>query len=163
MIAFALIQMFARRPLHAAGALLVLAALLVAPRVHADDAAVSPAAGSPLYREFGEKPAIAAVTHDFVIRLYSDPRTKDYFVGVSKKRMESKLSEQFCTVMNGPCVYTGRSMKRSHEGLNIDRAGFNAVVEELEGAMDKNRVPYHAQNQFLALLAPMYREIEERN
>jgi hemoglobin len=47
--------------------------------------------------------------------------------------------------------------------LNIDRAAFNALVEDLQKAMDKNDVPFHAQNRLLAKLAPMYRDIEERN
>lgn len=169
MIAFALIQLSARRAMYAVAALLVLAALLVSLRVHAQtvanasEATAAQTADLALYRAFGEQSGLASVTHDFVVNLYTDPRTRDYFVGVSKKRLESKLNEQFCTLTGGPCVYTGRSMHEAHEGLNVDRAAFNAVVEELEDAMEKNHVPYHAQNQLLARLAPMHREIEERN
>ena len=53
-------------------------------------------------------------------------------------------------------------MKRSHEGQNIDRAAFNALVEDLQDAMDKNGVPFHAQNKLLAKLAPMYRDVQDR-
>jgi len=53
-------------------------------------------------------------------------------------------------------------MKRTHEGQNIDRAAFNALVEDLQTAMDHNGVPFRAQNKLLAKLAPMYRDIQDR-
>lgn len=144
--------LFRRRPT----ALLLAAACmgLLSPAARADDS---------LYQTFGEKPGLEKITNDFVTNLLADPRTKTYFDGVSLKRLKQKLAEQFCVLTGGPCEYTGRTMKESHEGLNIDRAAFNALVEDLQKAMDKNDVPFRAQNKLLAKLAPMYRDIEERN
>ena len=79
------------------------------------------------------------------------------------RRIKEKLVEQFCVLVGGPCIYTGRTMKRSHEGQNIDRAAFDALVENLQKAMDKNGVPFHSQNRLLAKLAPMYRDIQDRD
>ncbi|WCM23822.1 group 1 truncated hemoglobin [Paraburkholderia bryophila] len=124
----------------------------------------SPArADDSLYDAFGEKAGLVKITDDFVADLLADPRTSPYFDGVSIKRLKEKLVEQFCVLTGGPCEYTGRTMKRSHEGLNINRAAFNALVEDLQKAMDKNGVPFRSQNKLLAKLAPMYRDIEERN
>ncbi len=124
----------------------------------------SPArADDSLYEVFGEKAGLVKITDDFVADLLADPRTSPYFDGVSIKRLKEKLVEQFCVLTGGPCEYTGRTMKRSHEGLNINRAAFNALVEDLQKAMDKNDVPFRSQNKLLAKLAPMYRDIEERN
>jgi hemoglobin len=124
----------------------------------------SPArADDSLYQTFGAKPGLVKITDDFVTGMLADPRISPYFEGVSMKRLRQKLFEQFCVLTGGPCEYTGRTMKRSHEGLNIDRAAFNALVEDLQNAMDKNGVPYHSQNRLLAKLAPMHRDIEERN
>jgi hemoglobin len=137
---------------HAACA--VLAFCLVLPGVaHADDA---------LYREFGEQPGLVRIIDDFYDLVLVDPRTKPYFDGAPVKRIKQKLAEQFCVLLGGPCVYTGRTMKRTHEGQNIDRAAFNALVEDLQTAMDKNGVPFRAQNKLLAKLAPMYRDIQDR-
>lgn len=124
----------------------------------------SPArADDSLYEVFGEKAGLVKITDDFVADLLADPRTSPYFDGVSIRRLKEKLVEQFCVLTGGPCDYTGRTMKRSHEGLNINRAAFNALVEDLQKAMDKNGVPFRSQNKLLAKLAPMYRDIEERN
>lgn len=137
---------------HAACAALTLVAL-VPPVARADDS---------LYREFGEQPGLVRIIDDFYDLLLADPRTLPYFEGAPIKRIKQKLAEQFCVLLDGPCVYTGRTMKRAHEGQNIDRAAFNALVEDLQTAMDKNGVPFRAQNKLLAKLAPMYRDVQDR-
>ncbi|SAL81231.1 Group 1 truncated hemoglobin GlbN [Caballeronia choica] len=137
---------------HAATAGLLLAACFSA-NARADDS---------LYREFGEKPGLVKIADDLYDNLLADPRTQAYFEDAPIKRIKQKLVEQFCVLLGGPCEYTGRTMKRSHEGQNIDRAAFNALVEDLQDAMDKNGVPFHAQNKLLAKLAPMYRDVQDR-
>ncbi|SAK84451.1 Group 1 truncated hemoglobin GlbN [Caballeronia hypogeia] len=134
---------------HAALVVLTLACA----NAHADDA---------LYRQFGEKPGLTKIVDDTYDNVLSDPRTAPYFDNAPVKRIKQKLVEQLCVLLEGPCVYTGRNMKRTHEGQNIDRAAFNALVEDLQAAMDKNGVPFHAQNRLLAKLAPMYRDIQDR-
>ncbi|MDR5753667.1 MULTISPECIES: group 1 truncated hemoglobin [unclassified Caballeronia] len=137
----------------AATALIALAAL-ASVNAHADDS---------LYREFGKKPGLVKITDDLYDNLLADPRTQPYFEDAPIKRIKQKLVEQLCVLLGGPCEYTGRTMKRTHEGQNIDRAAFNALVEDLQDAMDKNGVPFHAQNKLLAKLAPMYRDVQDRD
>jgi hemoglobin len=50
-------------------------------------------------------------------------------------------------------------MKTIHADLAINRAQFNALVENLQDAMAKNDVPSREQNRLLARLAPMHREV----
>ncbi|RKP45561.1 group 1 truncated hemoglobin [Trinickia fusca] len=126
-------------------------------------AASSPAfADDSLYRQFGGKAGIEHVIDDFYDSMLDDPRTKSYFDGAPIARIEKKLNEQFCVLLGGPCVYTGRSMKRAHEGLDIDHAAFSAAIDDLRKAMDKNHVPVDAQKKLLAKLTPMARDIQER-
>ncbi|HEY1632266.1 MAG TPA: NAD(P)H-dependent oxidoreductase [Rhizomicrobium sp.] len=61
--------------------------------------------------------------------------------------------------MSGPCAYTGRDMYETHKGLHLTNMDFNAVVEDLQKAMDKDGVPFATQNRFLARLAPMQHDI----
>lgn len=130
-----------------------LLAALFSTSAHADDA---------LYKQFGEQEGLTQIVNDFYDILLADPRTAPYFENAPIKRIKTKLVEQLCVLTGGPCVYTGRSMKRSHEGHAIDRAAFDALVEDLQTAMDKHGVPFHAQNKLLAKLAPMYRDIQDR-
>ncbi|WP_250474798.1 group 1 truncated hemoglobin [Caballeronia sp. GAFFF1] len=115
-----------------------------------------------LYRQFGEQAGLTRIVDDLYDNVLADPRTAPYFENAPIKRIKTKLVEQFCVLLGGPCEYTGRPMRRTHEGQNIDRAAFDALVEDLQAAMDKNGVPFHAQNKLLAKLAPMYRDVQDR-
>jgi hemoglobin len=126
---------------------------LACTNAHADDA---------LYRQFGEKEGLTKIVDDMYDNVLADPRTAPYFDNAPVRRIKQKIVEQFCVLLDGPCVYTGRNMKRTHEGQSIDRAAFNALVEDMQAAMDKNGVPFHAQNKLLAKLAPMYRDVQDR-
>lgn len=119
-------------------------------------------AAETLYQQFGGEPVMTKIVDDFYDNLLADPRTKDYFDGVSLKRVKRLIGEQFCMLLDGGCTYTGRSMKQTHAGDGINRAAFDATIEDLQKAMDKHGIPYRLQNKLLAKLAPMYRDIQDR-
>jgi hemoglobin len=119
-------------------------------------------ADDSLYRQFGGKAGIARVIDDFYDRMLDDPRTKTFFEGASIPHIEKMLNQQFCALMGGPCVYRGRSMKRAHEGLGIDSAAFEAGIDDLKLAMEKNHIPADAQKKLLTKLTPMARDIQDR-
>ncbi|MBL8525995.1 MAG: group 1 truncated hemoglobin [Betaproteobacteria bacterium] len=112
-----------------------------------------------IFKEFGEKAGLVKIMDDFMINLLKDPRTKPFFENSDQKRVKEQLVDQFCFILNGPCEYKGAKMKPIHANLNINRENFNALVEQLQVAMDKNNVPFRAQNKLLAILAPMHRDI----
>ena len=117
----------------------------------ADDPAV--------FKEFGEKAGLVRIMDDFIVNLLNDTRTKSFFENADKTRIKEQLVEQFCFILGGPCEYKGAKMKPIHSNLDINREHFNALVEQLQFAMDKNNVPFRAQNKLLAVLAPMHRDI----
>jgi hemoglobin len=117
------------------------------------------AAGS-LYDDLGQGDGISRIVKGLLVRVHQDPRTVDYFDGVSDKRLQDKLTELFCQLAGGPCTYTGHTMQQAHGGLHIDQKAFDALVEDLQDSMDENHVAYATQNRLLALLAPMSREVE---
>lgn len=112
-----------------------------------------------LFRTFGEKPGLVKLMDDFMLRLEADPRTGPHFKEANKKRVKEQLVDQFCQVTGGGCVYQGADMKASHADLKIGKGDFNALVEVLQQAMDAQGIPFRAQNQLLAQLAPMHRDI----
>lgn len=50
-------------------------------------------------------------------------------------------------------------MKAAHADLNLAPRHFNALVEDLQDAMDAEHVSFWTQNRLLALLAPMHRDV----
>ena len=117
------------------------------------------AQNSPLFTAFGEKAGITQLVDDFHLRLLADARMAPHFKPVNAKHIKEQLTDQFCAVMGGPCVYKGADMKSSHSGLDIKKSDFNALVEVLQAAMDARGIPFSAQNQLLAKLAPMHRDV----
>ena len=105
---------------------------------------------------------LTALMETFMAGLLADPRTQPFFANADQVRVKRQLTEQFCVILGGDCTYTGRDMRTSHAGQNIDRGHFNALVEVLQVAMDKHDVPFRAQNKLLAILAPMHREVITR-
>ena len=112
-----------------------------------------------IYKEFGEKAGLVKLMDDFMVNLLNDPRTRPAFENADRTRVKEQLVDQFCFILNGPCEYKGAKMKAIHANLGINRENFNALVEQLQFAMDKNNVPFRAQNKLLAVLAPMHRDI----
>jgi hemoglobin len=96
---------------------------------------------------------------DFMVRLLADPRTGPHFKPSNQQRVKEQLVEQLCALSGGPCVYKGADMKSSHANLEIKKSDFHALVEMLQESMDAKGIPFRKQNEMLALLAPMNRDI----
>ena len=113
----------------------------------------------PVLDEFGGEAGLTALMETFMAGLLADPRTQPFFANADQVRVKRQLTEQFCVILGGDCTYTGRDMRSSHAGQDINRGHFNALVEVLQVAMNEHGVPFRAQNKLLAKLAPMHREI----
>lgn len=108
-----------------------------------------------LFVLLGGESGVRLLADEFVFRVISDVRIAHHFKDTDLDRFEEKLAEQFCVLAGGPCTYTGDSMQQVHKGLEISKADFNALVEDLQLAMENLKIPQSAQNRLLAKLAPM--------
>ncbi len=108
-----------------------------------------------LYERLGGEPGIAAITESLLARSAEDPRIRDDFAEADIVHLYAMLNEHLCALTAGPCTYSGRDMKAAHVGLGLTEADFNALVENLVDAMGDQGVPIAAQNELLAILAPM--------
>lgn len=115
--------------------------------------------GDTLYKKLGEKPGLVRLMDDFMVRLLADTRTGPHFKPTNQQNIKTQLVEQFCVVAGGPCVYKGADMKSAHSSLDISKSDFNALVEVLQLSMDAQSIPFGTQNQLLARLAPMSRDV----
>ena len=117
-----------------------------------------------LYERLGGKKAITAVVDEFVGRVAMDARINHYFAQTAAdparlKTFKMNLVDQICQATGGPCKYTGKDMKSAHAGMGITSADFNALVEDLSGALDKFKVQDKEKNELLGALAPMKSDI----
>ena len=108
-----------------------------------------------LYNALGGGDGVRALVQNLLQRSLDDPRIRHHFAETDMERLEDKLVEQICELSGGPCRYSGDTMEKTHGGLHITEGDFNALVEDLQLAMAERDIPQNAQNQLLALLAPM--------
>jgi len=112
-----------------------------------------------LFDDMGGQPGINKLVDASVDNYLADPRIKDIFSESNMDRIRAELKDQFCVIAGGPCRYAGHSMEAIHKGLHLTNANFNALVEDLQAAMDSCNIPFATQNRFLARLAPMQHQV----
>ena len=123
------------------------------------NAGAKPRTDPALFAAFHGKDGVGRIVDDMVDRAVADPRISEIFKNQDLVRLRRTLKEQLCYLMDGGVDYSGRDMKAAHKDMGIQDADFNALVEDLQHAMDKERVPFRDQNKLLAMLAPMHRDI----
>jgi hemoglobin len=116
-----------------------------------------------LYERLGGIDAIKAVVGEFAGRVLADTRVNKKFAKTDAPRLTLHLVEQICAATGGPCEYTGKDMKTTHKNMKVTEGEFNALVEDLVGALDKFNVPAAEKNELLGILGPLKAQIVEIN
>ncbi len=112
-----------------------------------------------LYEEIGGTATLSKVFGLAINRIYNDPTLGPHFEGVPKSHLRKMLTEQTCALIGGPCEYTGKDMRESHQERNVTEAEFYAVVEHVQQAMRLIGLTYQQENRILAALAPLKEDI----
>ena len=118
-----------------------------------------PAFGDTLYDRLGGEKGVADFVGKTIDLTATDPLTKRSFDKIDLKKLKLKIAEHICALTDGPCKYTGDSMKMVHQGLEINESEFFSMVEILRGSLNQAEVPESAKNELLRILAPMKRDI----
>ncbi len=114
-----------------------------------------------LYERLGGKSAITAVIDDFVARCAADSRINGKFARTDVPRLKSSLVDQVCAATGGPCTYSGRDMRTTHDGMKVTAGEFDALVGDLVATLDRFSVPETEKAELLGALAPMRADIVE--
>jgi hemoglobin len=117
--------------------------------------------GGSLYERLGGIGAITAVVDDFVARCAADNRINGKFARTDIARLKANLVDQVCEATGGPCTYTGRDMRTTHDGMGVTGGEFEALVADLVATLDKFGVGEAEKAELLGALAPMRSDIVE--
>lgn len=112
-----------------------------------------------LYDKLGGHDGVTEIISDMLDYSLANPRISQIFDNSNIPRLQNLLVEHICSLTDGGCEYTGQDMDKAHAGLGIENKHFNALVEDLQKAMDDNDIPFRTQNKLLALLAPMHGDV----
>lgn len=114
-----------------------------------------------LYDRLGGLDAITAVVDSFVARCAGDDRINRKFARTDVPRLKKMLVDQVCEATGGPCTYSGRDMRETHDGMGVTAGEFDALVEDLGATLDEFNVPGAEQAELVGILGPFRGEIVE--
>lgn len=112
-----------------------------------------------LYEDLGKRDGISRIIADMLYIIVDDQRIGHHFKGLDISKLHRNLTDFICRTSGGPCDYTGNGMVAAHEGMNISETAFNALVNNLVLAMEKNGISVSAKNRLLARLAPLHDKV----
>jgi hemoglobin len=132
----------------------------VAPYVQSDaNAGAQPLSDPAILAAFHGREGIQRIADRTIDLALADPQLGPIFQPFDMVRLRRTLNEHFCYLLGGGCTYTGRDMATSHAGMGVQTRDFNLLVRHLRTAMEEEDVPFAMQNRFLAVLAPMHRDV----
>ncbi len=114
-----------------------------------------------LFERLGGKDAIVAVVDAFVARCAADSRINGKFARTDVARLKANLVDQVCEATGGPCTYSGRDMRTTHDQMGVTGGEFDALVQDLIATLDQFGVGEADKSELLNALAPMRADIVE--
>jgi len=143
----------------------VLAAVMVVMAGTASQTARGQATQPSLYERLGGAYSIATVVDDFIERLLvndtlnANPAINEARARVPKAGLKFYVTAMVCEVSGGPCKYTGRAMKESHQHLNITQAEWDAMVVDFKATLNKFKVPQREQQELITIVGSTKNDI----
>ena len=114
-----------------------------------------------LYDRLGGGNAVNALTDSWVARVGGDDRANGKFARTDIERLKKEVVDQLCEATGGPCTYTGRSMRETHDGMKVTVGEFDIVMQHLRATLDELNIPKTEQDELVDLLRPMRDDIVE--
>ncbi len=111
-----------------------------------------------LYERLGGVYAIATVVDDFIDRIMDDPRLNanpkvdEAHHRVPRAGFKYLVTEQVSWAAGGPQHYTGKTMRESHEQLDITEEQWQDFLDDFRKTLDKFEVPQREQQELFAIV-----------
>ncbi|MGY3717796.1 group I truncated hemoglobin [Sutcliffiella cohnii] len=95
-----------------------------------------------LYEKIGGEEAIETVVDYFYNELVLKDETVKHFFDETDMEKQRRHQTKFISfALGGPNQYTGKSMEKAHEGMDIQERHFEAIVKHLHAALAQFQVP----------------------
>ena len=118
-----------------------------------------------LYERLGGSFSIATVVDDLIdrvmhdARLNANPAVDEAHHKVSPAGFKYHVTEMLCGAAGGPQKYTGRSMRDSHQNLNITPKEWDAFMDDVQQTLDRFKVAAAEQAEVKAIVQSTYGDI----
>jgi hemoglobin len=106
-----------------------------------------------LYERLGGADGIARLVDDVIAAHLDNPIVKTRFENIKDMEHAKKMAREFFSAgSGGPVTYTGKDMLAAHKGMNISEQEYLAVMDDIVGAIDKNRLGEDVKKDVIAIL-----------
>jgi hemoglobin len=117
-----------------------------------------------LYQRLGGSSGINALVADIVALHMENPviraRFRPYLETPEKLEITKKHLCAFLEAgSGGTAKYTGRTMRDTHRGMNINEAEYMATIDDILAALRKHRIDEQTQKDVLAIAYSLKEEI----
>jgi len=111
---------------------------------------------SSLYDRLGGSVGIANLVDDIIENHITNPAVKARFLPIKDDadyfaKTRQHLIEFLAAGSGGPEVYTGKDMTPAHKGMNISKAEYLDVIDDIMKALNKNHMDEQTQKDVLAI------------
>lgn len=128
-------------------------------------AAQAPAART-LYQRLGGYDMIAKIVDTFLPKLRdSDPKVAAMITGLaetSRHRNRQLIVDQICNLTGGPCLYIGRTMEASHQGLEITEEMWKKSQQAVADSLDALNIKDPEKAELIAVIEKLRPEIVQK-
>ena len=118
-----------------------------------------------LYHRLGGYDMIAMIVDDFGPKLGKDPKIAPLVAGLSAEhRMRNRqlIVDQICQLTGGPCIYIGRPMAASHQGLGITEDHFKQAGVLMLETLDKFKIGEPERSELMGVIGSLAPDIVEK-
>jgi hemoglobin len=117
-----------------------------------------------LYERLGGYDGITTFTNDLLPRLQADSQLGRFWQNRGDDGMAREkqlLIDYLCSSAGGPLYYTGRDMKTSHKGMQINESDWSILLRHASATMDALRVPKQERDDVVAFVLSLKEDIVE--
>ncbi|WP_432777216.1 group 1 truncated hemoglobin [Brevibacillus gelatini] len=87
------------------------------------------------YEKYGGEETISKVVDYFYELVLADDTVNHFFKNTDMEKQRKHQTKFISYALGGPNQYTGQSMAKAHEGMNLQPVHFDAIVNHLRAAL----------------------------
>jgi hemoglobin len=121
-------------------------------------------AAPTLFQRLGGTAGITRIVDDILTAHLENPVIRARYLPLLDDRARyAVITQHVCTFLEagsgGPAAYTGRSMRDTHRGMNVNATEFLAVLDDIMKGLRKNGIDEQTQKDVLAICYSLKDEI----
>lgn len=108
-----------------------------------------------LYEQLGGEEAIRTAVEIFYKKVLADDTVNHFFANTDMDKQRNHQTKFLSFALGGPNNYSGRSMEKAHEGMNLQPVHFDAIVTHLTNTLKELNVPEEGINAAISKVATL--------